>query len=72
MSELERATPPDSKWFWILLLAAMFVVAIAWFANPLGSQHVPPTGGPTSQSTPVDPAEAASPTVPMILPKTSG
>ncbi len=55
-----------------MLLVAMLVLAALWFANPLGHIRVSPTGGPTSQATPVDPAEAASPTVPLTLPSTAG
>lgn len=72
MTELDRGKLPDSKWFWMILLIAMLVVVVFWFANPLGGIRVPPTGGPTSQSTPVDPAEQASPSVPLTLPKTPG
>lgn len=72
MTDLDRGKLPDSKWFWMLLLLAMLVVTIFWFANPLGNMRVPPAGGPTSQSTPVDPAEQASPSVPLTLPSTPG
>ncbi|WP_353227384.1 hypothetical protein [Novosphingobium sp.] len=72
MTDLDRGKMPDSKWFWALLLLAMLVVVVVWFANPLGSMKQPPAGMPASQSTPVDPAEAASPTVPLTLPKTPG
>lgn len=72
MTDLDPGKSPDSKWFWILLLIAMLIVVVFWFANPLGSMRVPPTGGPTSQSIPVDPAEQASPSVPLTLPSTPG
>ena len=72
MTDLDRGKLPDSKWFWLLLLIALLVVVVMWFANPLGSMRVPPTGGTTSQSTPVDPAERASPSVPLTLPSTPG
>jgi len=72
MTDLDRAKSPDSKWFWILLLIALLVMAVCWFANPLGGVRVPPTGNATSQSTPVDPAEQASPSVPLTLPSTPG
>ena len=72
MTDLDRGKQPDSKWFWLMLLVAMLVLAALWFANPLGHIRVSPTGGPTSQATPVDQAEAASPTVPLTLPSTAG
>ena len=72
MTDLDRAKSPDSKWFWILLLIALLVLAVFWFANPLGGVRAPPTGNATSQSTPVDPAEEASPSVPLTLPSTPG
>ena len=72
MTELDRGRLPVSKWFWRILLVALLVVVVFWFANPLGNIRVPPTGGETSQSTPVDPAEQASPSVPVTLPKTAG
>jgi hypothetical protein len=72
MTDLDRGKLPDSKWFWLALLLAMLVLAVLWFANPLGSMKHAAAGEPASQSTPVDPAEAASPTVPLTLPKTPG
>jgi hypothetical protein len=72
MADLDRGKAPDSKWFWIIALVALFVVVIFWFANPLGGIRVPATGGPTSQSTEVNPAEQASPSVPLTLPSTTG
>jgi hypothetical protein len=72
MAELDPNKSPDSKWFWIILLIALLGLVVFWFANPLGSMRAPPTEGPTSQSTPVDPADQASPSVPLTLPSTSG
>ncbi|MDR3426067.1 hypothetical protein [Silvimonas sp.] len=72
MVDLDRDKAPDSKWFWILLLVVLFGVVLFWFTNPLGSIKVPATGGPTSQSTDVDPAEQDSSSVPLTLPSTAG
>lgn len=73
MADLDRGKLSDSNWFWIILLVALVALVIFWFANPLGTiKPAPPAGAPTSQSTPVDPAEAASPTVPLTLPHTPG
>jgi hypothetical protein len=72
MTNLDRGKLPDSRWFWMILLIAMFVVVVFWFANPLGGMKAPPTGEATSQSTLVDPAEQASPSVPLTLPTTGG
>jgi hypothetical protein len=66
MAELERDSPPDSKWFWILLLIALFVVTIFWFANPLGvGQHASPAA---QASDTVPTADGSS--IPLTLPTT--
>jgi hypothetical protein len=62
MPRLERDTPPRSKWLWITLLLALFVVVVVWYAKSLYNDDpgVTPTG----------PAASAS-AVPLTLPTTT-
>ncbi len=70
MAELDSDKSPDSKWFWIMLLMGLLVLAVLWFANPLGSvKQTDTTTVPASAQSgnPVDPASA----VPLTLPTTA-
>lgn len=65
------ATRPSSnaKWFWIVVLLALFVVTIAWFANPLGTIEGSPRPVPTAEPTEWTTAPNA-PVVEVTLPQT--
>ncbi len=39
MANLDRDTPPPSRWLWITLLAALFVVVVVWYATSLYNDH---------------------------------
>lgn len=59
----------SSKWFWILILLALFIVVVVWFANPLGKVEQPPPAQTVKQSTEWAP-EPEGPAVEVNLPET--
>ena len=59
----------NSKWLWILILALLFILLLAWFRDPLGDVEEAP---PAAQETPSDEWTTApeEPGVPVTLPTT--
>ncbi|MGE0773755.1 MAG: hypothetical protein AB7G25_02080 [Sphingomonadaceae bacterium] len=70
MAKPTPSSRSSSKWFWILTLLALFILAIAWFANPLGKVEQAPPPETAAQSTEWAPAPDG-PAVDVKLPETS-
>jgi len=62
MADLDRDTPPPSRWLWIALLAALFVAVVVWYAMSLYNDH--------PGATPTTPAAQDS-AIPLTLPTTT-
>ncbi len=69
---MSQSNPPGrftAKWFWIITLLALFILVIAWFANPLGDVVVtsnPERAADSAEST----TAPATPGVEVNLPQT--
>ena len=61
-----------AKWFWILILAALFILLLAWFRNPLGDVEGVPEPEPTAPSSEWVEPNPTEPAVPVTLPETGG
>jgi flagellar basal body-associated protein FliL len=69
MTELD-AKPPRSKWLWIVLLLALFVMVVGWYAMTLTNTHPGTDAAPTDQPS-ADPSDTDS-SIPLVLPTTDG
>lgn|GEM_PF-3406923 len=69
MNDLDLAKPPKSRWLWIILLLAVFVGVVAWYATQLTNTN---PGGTAASSSPSGDPSADDTSVPLVLPTTSG
>ena len=69
MKKTTPSTRSGAKWFWILTLLGLFILAIVWFSNPLGKVEDAPAPKTAAQSTEWAPAPEG-PAVDVKLPET--
>jgi len=69
MKPSETQPKSGAKWFWIVILVALLILSIAWFASPLGKIEGSPKPEPTANPTEWTPAPT-TPAVEVNLPQT--